>query len=406
MAKFVYTARDKTGEKIEGTLEVEDRQAVIARLQTMGYFPVKIEDVTPKAKSGLSLAAMRGKVATSDLVNFNRQLADLVGAGIPLVKSLAIILAQTRGEVLRDIVGDINKNVQSGDSLAQALQRHPKVFGPLTIAMVRAGETGGMLEDVLFRLADYAENEAALKGKILSSLAYPAVMVVAGSLVITILVTVVMPKITGVYADLGQTLPVPTQIMMRVSQLLRDYWWIVGFVLAVLVVLVRQFLKTAEGRSLFDTSILRIPVLGTIIHKRELALFTRTLGNLLRNGVPILTALEITTEVIRNSVIQGEVKKLSPSIAQGGSMAATLSDNKFFPPAITSMIAVGEETAQLDKVLLKISDTCEREVDRSLKTLTSMLEPVIILALGLVVGFIVIAMMLPIMGLDPTAGQD
>jgi len=329
-----------------------------------------------------------------------------VGAGIPLVKSLAIILAQTRGEVLHDIVGDINKNVQSGDSLAQALQRHPKVFGPLTIALVRAGETGGMLEDVLFRLADYAENEAALKGKILASLAYPAVMVVAGSLVITILVTVVMPKITGVYADLGQTLPVPTQIMMRGSQLLRDYWWIVGFVLIVLVILGRQFLKTAEGRSLFDTTILRIPVLGAIIHKRELALFTRTLGNLLRNGVPILTALEITTEVIRNSVIQGEVKKLSPSIAQGGSMAATLSDNKFFPPAITSMIAVGEETAQLDKVLLKISDTCEREVDRSLKTLTSMLEPVIILALGLVVGFIVIAMMLPIMGLDPTAGQD
>jgi general secretion pathway protein F len=406
MAKFVYTARDKKGEKIEGTLEVEDRQAVINRLQTMGFFPVKIQDVTPKSKSAFSISGLRGKVSTTDLVGFNRQLADLVGAGIPLVKALGIILAQTRGEVMREIVADINKNVQSGDSLAQALQRHPKVFSPLTVAMVRAGETGGMLEDVLFRLADYAENEAALKGKVLASLAYPAVMVVAGTLVIIILITVVMPKITGVFADLNQALPLPTQIMMQVSGIVRVYWWIVGIGLVAAVVALRQFFKTAEGRSLRDAVYLRIPILGGVIHKRQLALFTRTLGNLLHNGVPILTALEITTEVIRNVVIQGEVKKVAPSISQGGSMAGTLTDNKFFPPAITSMIAVGEETAQLDKVLLKISDTCEREVDRALKTLTSMLEPLIILALGIVVGFIVISMMLPIMGLDPTAGQD
>lgn len=403
MPKFTYIARDKSGERIEGALEADDRQAVIARLQATGFFPVKIIDVTPKSTGGLSLSALRGRVSSGELVGFNRQLADLIGAGVPLVRALSIILNQTpEGGLLREVVSDISKSVQSGDSLAAAMKHHPKVFTSLSVAMVRAGETGGMLEDVLERLADFAEKEAELRGKVLSSLAYPAIMVLAGIVVITILVAVVMPKITGVYADLGQTLPVITQMMIGITNVIGQYWWVTALCLAALVFLVSGFLKTEEGKLLFHALLLRVPVLGNVISKREIALFSRTLGNLLRNGVPILSALDITCEVVRNLVVRREARKLAPAISQGGTMAAALENNPIFNSGIVSMIAVGEQTAQLDKVLLKISETSEREVDRSLKTLTSMLEPLIILCLGVVVGFIVISMMLPIMSIDPT----
>lgn len=404
MPKFTYIARDKKGERIEGALEVEDRQAVLSRLQSMNYFPIKIEDVTPKGKGGVTLSSLRGKVSSSELVSFNRQLADLVSAGIPLVKALSIILNQTQDEMMHDIVADLNKSVQGGDSMAQAMRRHPKTFNALSIALVRAGETGGMLPDVLQRLADFAEKEEELKGKIISSLAYPSIMVFAGIIVIIVLVMVVMPKITSVYSDLGQELPFITQIMMTITDVVAQYYWMVGIGLALGIFLLNKFLKTDDGKRMWDTAMLRIPVVGEVIQKRELALFARTLGNLIRNGVPILTALDITCGVVSNKVMQDEINQLAPSISQGGNMATTLGDSPHFPPNITSMIAVGEETAQLDKVLLKISDTCEQEVDRSLKTLTSMLEPIIILVLGVVVGFIVISMMLPIMSLDPSAG--
>ncbi len=402
MPKFTYTAKDTQGKSIDGALEVEDRQAVISRLQSMGYFPVKITDVTPREK--FSLATIRSRVSTGDMVAFNRQLADLVAAGVPLVKALAIILSQIQAPTLREVVTDISKNVQSGDTLAQALQRHPKVFSPLNVALVRAGESGGMLDDVLQRMADYSESEANLKGKVISSLAYPVVMVAAGSIVIMILLTVVIPKITEVYSDLGQTLPLITRQLIFVTDSLVALRYVLPLMAIVAIFLMRMFLKSTEGRAIFDRVLLKIPVFGTVVHRREIAQFCRTLGNLVKNGVPILKALEITQEVISNVVIREEVAKLPVAISQGGAMAETLAGNPLFPSIMVSMIAVGEETGQLDRVLLRISDTYEAQVDRSLKTLTSMLEPLIIVALGIVVGVIVIAMMLPIMTMDPTGG--
>ncbi|MBN1868652.1 type II secretion system F family protein [Candidatus Sumerlaeota bacterium] len=404
MAKFTYIARDPKGERIEGALEVEDRQAVVTRLQSMGYFPIEVRDTTPRA-GGMSLAALRGKVQAGDLANLNRQLADLVGSGVPLVKSLGIILNQMPESLLRDVVSDICKSVQGGDTLARAMQRHPKVFNALSVAMVRAGETGGMLADVLQRLADFAEGEEELRGKVFASLAYPFVMVMAGSVVISILVTVVIPKITSVYRDLNQTLPPITQLLIAITDGIAAYWPAGLLALAVGIVALRRFLRTQEGRMLYDTVVLRIPVLGETIHRRELARFSRTLGNLLHNGVPILSALEITEHVVSNTLIRREMAKLPEAISQGSPMAASLGESALFPPTMVSMVAVGEETAQLDNVLIKVSATFERQVDRSLKTMTSMLEPIIILALGVVVGFIVIAMMLPIMSLDPTQGE-
>ena len=405
MAKFNYVARDKKGERITGELEVEDRQAVVARLQTMGFFPVKIEDVTPKRRGGMSLSAMRGKVSTAQMVNFNRQLADLVGAGVQMARALSIILNQTHDPMLRDVVSDINKNVQGGDTLARAMQRHPAIFNTMSVAMVRAGETGGMLPDVLQRLADFSEKEEELKGKVLSSLAYPSIMVFAGTVVIIILLTVVIPKITTVYDNLNQTLPLITQILITITDSLAASWWIAIPAIIVAVAGVVMFLKTPDGRGMYDRAILKVPVIGGIIHGRELSRFCRTLGNLLRNGVPILTALDITKEVLTNTLIRMQIDKLAPAISQGDSMAETMGESDVFPETVVSMVAVGEETAQVDEILLKVADSFENRVDRALKTMTSMLEPLIILAMGLVVGFIVIAMMLPIMSLDPTGGE-
>ena len=404
MPKFSYTARDNKGGRIEGALEVDDRQAVVMRLQAMGYFPVKIVDISPKG--GLrNFTFSRGKVKNADLVAFNRQLADLVAAGVPLVRSLTIILEQTQSPVLRQMISEISKSVSGGDTLAQALQHQTKNFPPFTVAMVRAGESGGMLADVLMRLAGFAEAEEELKGKVISSLAYPGIMCCAGLVVITILIKVVIPKIVGVYGELGQTLPGITQVLLTVSNLFNDYWWIVVAGVFGAVVALKQFLKTTEGRTMRDRLILVVPLIGTVVHKREISRFARTLGNLIQNGVPILTALDITQEVMSNIIIKREIQKLPTAISQGSTMAATLAESSVFPSIMTSMIAVGEETAQLDKVLLRVSETYENQVDRSLKTLTSMLEPLIILALGLVVGFIVISMLLPIMTLDPTGGQ-
>lgn len=405
MAKFNYTARDRKGARIEGALEVDDRQAVIARLQTMGYFPVRIVETVPPRRFRLSLAAARGRVSQSEVVSFNRQLADLVGSGVPLVKSLGIILNQMRDERLREVITEVNKSVQGGDTLAQAIQRHPKVFNSLAVALVRAGEAGGMLDQVLMRLADFSEKEAELRGKIISSLIYPAVMVGAGSVVIAILLTVVVPRITSVYANVGQALPGITLLLIAITNVLVNYWWMGLAGAAALVVGMRQFLKTQEGRFFYHSLLFRVPILGEIIHKRELALFARTLGNLLRNGVPILQALDITQQVVNNAVVLRDVQKLPPAISQGSSMAAIMGESKIFPDAMVSMVAVGEETAQVDSVLVRIADAYEREVDRSLKTLTSMLEPAIILMLGVVVMFVVIAMLLPILLLDPTAGE-
>jgi type II secretion system protein F len=405
MGKFLYIARDRKGERIEGALEVEDRQAVISRLQAMGYFPVKIEDVTPKSRFTLNLSFLSGGVSQKEMVSFNRQLADLVAAGVPLVKALTIIVNQVHDPKLHEIVADICKAVQGGDTLAKAMQRHPKVFNTLSVAMVRSGETGGMLHEVLTRLADFSENEAELRGKVLASLAYPAVMVLAGIVVILVLLIVVIPKITSVFSSLNQELPGITVFLISITTFLKSYWWVGLSGLAVATLLGRQFLRTKEGRRLFHAILLKIPVMGEVALKRELALFARTLGNLLRNGVPILQALEITEEVITNVVVRRDVEKLGPAISQGTSMTAIMNESPLFPDVMASMIAVGEETAQVDKILIRVSDTYERDIERALKTLTSMLEPLIILALGLVVAFVVIAMLLPIMSLDPTGGE-
>lgn len=404
MALFSYKAKDSGGQLITGTIEAESNAMVVSRLQAMGYFPVSVENQTEKRPGAVAAMRLGRRVKLADLATFNRQLSDLLNSGIPLVKALAVMQNQTANPVLVEVITSIQQDVSGGDSLAAAMSKHPKVFSKLYTAMVKSGEAGGMLDVVLSRLADFAEQEAETRSKILSALAYPAVMVVVGIGAVIVMLTVVMPKILRIYGELNQALPLPTQMLLEANAFLVQYWYFLLGGLAVLALLAYRAFKSPEGRRAIDSLIVRLPVIGGIVVKREIANFARTLGSLLHNGVSILPALEIVHGVLNNRVVADEVATIPQNVTQGEGVAAPLKKSKVFPPVVVNMMAIGEETGRLDDVLFKIARSYEMEVDRAVKTATGLIEPVIILAMGIVVGFIVVSMLLPIFSIDPSAG--
>jgi type II secretion system protein F len=405
MPNFVYKAKDSKGEAIQGTMDAETQAVVINRLQSMGYFPilVKSDEKAKRKKAGTSHFFGK-RVRTRDLAAFNRQLSDLISAGIPLVKSLGIIVNQTSNEQFREVITAISADVQGGDTLATALSKHPRIFSTLYCAMIRSGETGGFLDDILQRLADFSELEEEIRSKIKSALYYPVIMILAGFSAVVILMTVVVPKIVKLFEDLEQTLPLPTQILINIMNFFGHRWFILIGALFALGIFLYKFLHTSEGRAIWHRIQLKIPLIGDVILKRQIAQFARTFGSLLKNGVSILSSLEITKEVLGNKYVQNEIIKISENITQGSGVAAPLKGSTIFPPVVVNMIAIGEETGRLHDVLLRIANSYEIQVDRSIKTLTSLVEPLIILVMGFFVAFLVIAMLLPIFNLDPTGG--
>ncbi len=402
MPQFTYKAKDASGQLVTGTLEGDSTSNVISRLQAMGYFPVAVHDSkSAEGASAQSSSVKQKRVKIHDMATFNRQLADLLSSGIPLVKALTVIQNQTPNPTLQSIIQQVTQDVSGGDSLAGAMSRHPKVFNKLFVAMVKAGEAGGLLDQVLQRLADFAEAEAETRSKIKSALAYPVVMVVAGLGAVVVLMTVVMPKIMKIYEDLDQELPTTTVILMRTSLFLQNYWYVVGAAIVIGVVIFMRTLKTKEGKRAMDGFLVKVPVLGDMIVKKEIANFARTLGSLLHNGVSILPALDITHGVLTNQIVADEVATIPENVTQGEGVAAPLKKSTVFPPVVVNMMAIGEETGRLDAVLIKVAKSYDTEVDRAVKTLTSLLEPLIILFMGLVVGFVVISMLLPIFSIDP-----
>jgi general secretion pathway protein F len=408
MPTFTYKARDRKGEAISGTMEAETSETVVSRLQSMDYFPLSIADqsgVREQGLQGLRKKLGRRRVGVADLATLNRQLADLISSGIPMVKALEIVGDQTSHPFLNEALERIVADVSGGDTLAEAMSHHPRIFTPLTVAMISAGETGGMLDTVLQRLADFSETDAEIRSKVKSALAYPAVMVGVGTAAIAVLVTVVIPKIVGIFTELGQALPWPTLVLINVTGFLSAWWWAILGLLAVAGYTLWQFAHTEQGGKSLAAGVLRVPVLGNIVLKREVAGYCRTLGELTRNGVPILAALEIAQRVLTNRVIAEDAAKVPESIAEGSGVAPALKESRRFPSVVVNMVAIGEETGRLPEALLKIATSYETQVDREVKTLTALLEPLIILVMGIVVGAIVISMLLPIFSLDPTAGQ-
>lgn len=402
MPQFEYIVKDKEGKNLSGKKEAPDVNSVVSSLRQEGFLIIRINEV--KAKSSLFskdifTAKHGGRIKADDIVVFSRQLATMVEAGVPLVQSLGILAEQAESGNLQKAVVSLRDDVESGKSLSEALEKHQKIFSNLFISMVKAGESSGRLEEILDRLATYIEKTNALQKKIKSALVYPAV-VSSMALIITFgMMTWVIPQFAGIFVSLNAPLPMPTRMLIAASDLLRhNFILIVGGTIG-LILLFLRCIKTKKGRYWFDGIKLKSPVFGPLFMKVATSKFSRTLSTLVKSGVPILAALEIVGKTAGNVRIERVISEVRTSIKEGESISAPLAKKKIFPPMVVRMIAVGEETGELDKMLSKISDFYDVQVDNAVNGLTSMIEPLVIAFLGIVIGTIVIAMFLPILTL-------
>ncbi|MCK4402055.1 type II secretion system F family protein, partial [bacterium] len=365
------------------------------RLAKMNYFVLSITKAEEKTGFKSSLGIFQ-RISLKHISLFTRQLSDLLDAGVPLLESVAILSKQADNTLLSAVLDEIHTNIKDGKSLSESLAGYPKLFSPLYVNMVSSGETGGILESVLARLADFYEKEDEIKSKIKSALSYPMFMFFAGMGTIIVLLTFVIPKLVVMFEDMGQTLPLPTQILVSASDFIVKFWWVPAAIIFLTIILFKRLKNTKEGGLIIDRWKLAIPLVGKLVQKVEVSRFSRTLATLLENGVPILQSLNIVKNTITNRAISVEIERAAKDVSEGNKLAASLGRGTWIPDFVTNMIAVGEESGSLEKTLLKISDTYARQVDRAAKTLTSLLEPAMILIMGSIVGFIVISMLLPI----------
>jgi len=400
MAVYEYTALDKGGKNLSGIIDADSAVAARQKLRSSGVYPVEVKETSAKPKEApagsVSVTSVFKRVKPGELSATTRQLATLLGAGITLVAALDALVSQMGNPLLKRTIAQVKESVNEGNSLAHSLGQHPKVFSPIYINMVRAGEASGSLDLVLERLAEFSENQQALRARFRAALAYPVFMFFIGTLILFFLITYVIPNITRVFEEMHQALPVSTILLMGVSNFLKSFWWLVLLGLVGLILLLRQLKRTSKGRYVWDELKLRFPVIGSINTKMAMARFGRTLGSLLQNGVPVLTALQIVRNIVNNVHIADVIDHAEEEIQAGKSLARTLSQSHWFPPIPVQMIAVGEQSGELENMLNKIADMYEREVESQAMALTSMLEPVMILLMGSAVAFIVISILLPI----------
>jgi len=395
MATFKYAVRDKAGKAVEGTLDGDNKDAVASKLRSMGYVIVSLEQQGGLLASFSSITFGTG-VKTKDITIFSRQFATMIGAGLSLTKCLSILGQQTESQALRVIITQIGKDVESGQSLSDAMSKHPKVFPPIFVNMVRSGETGGVLDEVLNRVADHFEREDMIKGRIKSAMTYPIAM---GSLVFIVLIAMlvfVVPTFQTMFSSMGGTLPLPTQILVNISEGARGLPGLLTVVFIIAFVVAFRWWKSTEaGLYAWDSIKLRMPVFGKLIRKMALSRFTRTFGTLVSAGVPILSALDIVGSTSGNEVIHRAVRKVRSAIKEGETIAKPLSENPIFPAMVVQMISVGEETGALDSMLAKVAEFYDEEVTSGVDGLTSLIEPLMMATLGVVVGGIVIALYMP-----------
>ena len=393
MPTFAYVVKDKVGKTHSGTLETESRNSLIEQLWKQDFVVLSIEERQAR-RAVMKFGTPR--VKTMLLVIFSRQLATMVAAGIPIVGALDILAKQMEDKVFSRILERIRDDVEAGSSLSEALHKHPRTFSDFFVNMTRAGESSGKLDEILDRLASYLEKADSLARKVRSSLFYPVFVSGLAFLITAFLVIVVVPKFREIFTSLGGELPMPTRILLGLSDSLRHYFVAEVIVIMSLIALFRTFVSTKAGRLWFDRTKLKLPIFGKLLQKVAIARFARTLATLVRSGVPILTALEIVAKTAGNRVIELAVTSARSSIREGENIADPLAANKVFPPMVTRMIAVGEKTGELERMLSKIADFYENEVDAAVTGLTSLIEPLIISILGLVIGSIVIALFLPV----------
>ena len=393
MPAFTYTARALNGDLRTATIEAPNRDDVITQLRKQRLNVVKIDE---KKDADRTKKKKGGKISMRDVVIFTRQFSTMINAGLPLVQALDILAKQSENPALKDVTNAVVFDVESGNTVADAFRKHPNAFSDLYVNMVAAGEAGGILDTILMRLATFMEKNDALVRKVKGAMIYPGVISSVAAIAISVLLIFVIPTFERMFASVGLALPLPTRVVIAMSKFLTGYWWAVIAAGVALVYFTKNYYASSNGRLVIDRLMLKAPVLGDVLRKSAVSRFTRTLGTLIGSGVSILEGLEITAKTAGNRVISDAIMESRASIAGGETIAAPLQKSKVFPPMVISMIAVGEQTGGLDEMLSKIADFYDEEVDAAVSNLLSLMEPVMIVFLGVVVGGMVVAMYLPI----------
>ena len=408
MPRFIYEAKKGPQELVKGTMEAESQNSAVEKLEQMGYIPIRVipaaekppaQQVSyPEHTQRADILGLFKKVRARDLTILTEQLASLMKSRIPLLEAMNILYGQTENANLKSIISQIASDIKDGRTLSQALNKFPRAFPALYINMIESGEAGGMLDKTLARLADFRNREEEIRGKVVSALAYPVFIVIVGLITIFILFAFVIPRLSSLFAEMGQVLPLPTRILLTLSNNVKSYWlWIIIVVILAVII----FRRVARSEKLiFDGLKLKVPLLGNFSKKSMIATFSRTLGLLIANGIPLFHAIRITSPTLDNEIFRLELEKVHKDLIDGMSLEQSLKRSELFPRFMTNMLAVGERGGNLEEALFEVSNFYEREVDKTTRIITSLLEPVIILLMGLIVGLIVFAMLLPIFQLN------
>lgn len=400
MAEFLYKATTLSGQTVEGAIEGKDETAVVQSLHGLGYIPIRIASAEEKTPSlGLS-SFLPQRVGIKNLLAFTQELSTLISAGLPIDRSLRILSDLTENRRLKEVVKDILRRIEGGNSLAEALSYHPRIFSRLFVNMVKAGESGGFLETILSRLVRYLQSSKEIREYLVSVMIYPLILTAVSGISITILVAFVIPRFARIFADMGQAIPLATQIMLSASHSFRDYWWAGLGAVSLLYFALKIYNQDEERRWRWDGFKLKWPGLGSLIKKVEVARFSRTLGTLLQSGVPILSALNLVKEISQNLTVARAIAYVHDRLREGKGISKTLEETDVFPALAVHMIGVGEETGRLEEMLIKVAETYEDNVQKTAKRFVALLEPLIILAMGAVVGFIVISMLLAVFSIN------
>lgn len=401
MPSYRYKAINESGAWVKGVVEEHSSATAMESLTRQGLQPSEFEEVSGKAAvaGSTSPSFTFGRISAIEMALFLRQLATLVNSDVPLVESLSILERQIRNSRLREIIETVREDVQGGTEFSRAMQKHPQAFSPLAISMARVGETGGVLGRILDEVATITERDETTRSEVRAAMVYPTVVVCVGVAVVTFLVVFVVPRLTGVLSDMG-SMPMPTKILLAISGFARKAWWIVALALAGGFISLRAWKATDLGRLQYDRFLLHMPVLGNLALKSSISRFARALGVLLGGGVPLLEALHVVKDVLNNAALGEAIDNASHGLREGGSLASQLEKQNLFPPLVTHMVAVGENSGKLDQMLVKIADTYDWQTQQAIKVMLSLLAPMMILVLAVVVGFIALAMILPLLSIQ------
>src|SRR3989338_2159228 len=408
MSVFEYSGIDSKGKKSGGIIDAENERAARMKLRRMGIFPTQLAPEGAKQqKVSLGMNVDVGKyfqrVKIQEVAAMTRQLSALLAANIPLVDALTALVDQIENVKLRSVLSQVREKVIEGGKLSEAMKAYPKIFSEIYVNMVNAGENSGALDLVMQRLADFTEGQAKLRSKIMGAMMYPIIMGVVGFSLVTLLLTIVVPKMTAVFADMGATLPLPTRILLGISNTLVSFWWLFALLVGFFIYFLRRYVRTPKGKEKWHRMKLKLPIFGNLNRMVAISRFSRTLSTLIGSGVPLLGALDIVRNIVNNVILQKVIEETHNNVREGQGVAETLKKSGEFPPLVTHMIGIGEKTGELEPMLERVADTYDGEVDTTLGAMTSLLEPVMILIMAAVVVFIVLSILLPMLKMNQLA---